>query len=188
MRASGAVRGRFGRREAYRPLPRRRLQVAAAGVRNCRFDLPGAASLAGSGRKLHVQQKSSRGSGRVCSQERRGGPWRSAAAERPARTLRSRHRCRLLRPVQIDRPAPPLVVTPVPLATMDASRNRSRGVGNERHIRLLTPRRLRELKPVELQLLTRLAVQPDSDVHPADLAAIPTPSQPEFPGLTDPVG
>ena len=89
----------------------------------------------------------------------------------------------------IDRPAPPLAVTPVPLATMDASRNRSRGVGSDdQHIRLLTPRRLRELKPVELQLLTRLAVQPDSDVHPADLAAIPTPSQPEFPDLTDPVG
>jgi hypothetical protein len=55
----------------------------------------------------------------------------------------------------------------------------------DQHIGVLAPRRLCELEPVELQLLTRLVFQPDGDVHAAGLAAIADRSQPELADLAD---
>ena len=57
--------------------------------------------------------------------------------------------------------------------------------GTNQHIRLLAPRRLRQLKPVQLQLLTRVVIQPDRDLHPTGLAAVTDRPQAELSDLAD---
>jgi len=55
----------------------------------------------------------------------------------------------------------------------------------DQHVGLLAPRRLRQLEPVKLQLLTRLMIEPDGDLDATGLAAIADRSHAELADLAD---
>ncbi len=53
----------------------------------------------------------------------------------------------------------------------------------DQHVRLRAPRRLGQLQPVQLQLLARLVLEPDRELHPAGLAALAHRPQPQLADL-----